>query len=225
MKKYFITSTGTDIGKTHFITSFIKEIIAYKKTVKAIKPILTGLDYDNIAESESDSANILKVLGKSVNLENIQEISPFTFKTPSSPDIAAKIEKKAEIDYKKLSDYCFNFLETGEEDYALIEGIGGIMVPINRHKTILDLIKELDIEIILICGNYLGTISHSLNVLEICQMNNLKVKMVFLNNYPNLTKKDLLLNKESIENHTKHNLITPFSDNPYQSLLEHRTNP
>ena len=67
MHKYFITSTGTEIGKTHYICSLIKKLIAEKNTVKAIKPIITGLNFSDL--KNSDSAQILNSLGQKITKE------------------------------------------------------------------------------------------------------------------------------------------------------------
>ncbi|MBT4878946.1 MAG: dethiobiotin synthase [Alphaproteobacteria bacterium] len=183
MQKYFITSTGTEIGKTYFICSLIKKLIAEKNTVKAIKPIITGLDFSEL--TNSDSAQILNSLGQKITKENILNISPFYYNVADSPDSAALIQAKNYLNYNKILDFCSSFLNNHNKDYALIEGIGGIMVPINQHKTILNLIKDLNIEIILVIGNYLGSRSHSLNVIELCQLHNIKIHKIMLNNFPN----------------------------------------
>ena len=183
MQKYFITSTGTEIGKTYFICSLIKKLIAEKNTVKAIKPIITGLDFSEL--TNSDSAQILNSLGQKITKEKILNISPFYYNVADSPDSAALIQAKNYLNYNKILDFCSSFLNNHNKDYALIEGIGGIMVPINQHKTILNLIKDLNIEIILVIGNYLGSRSHSLNVIELCQLHNIKIHKIMLNNFPN----------------------------------------
>ncbi len=183
MQKYFITSTGTEIGKTYFICSLIKKLIAEKNTVKAIKPIITGLDFSEL--TNSDSAQILNSLGQKITKENILNISPFYYNVADSPDSAALIQAKNYLNYNRILDFCSSFLNNHNKDYALIEGIGGIMVPINQHKTILNLIKDLNIEIILVIGNYLGSRSHSLNVIELCQLHNIKIHKIMLNNFPN----------------------------------------
>lgn len=183
MHKYFITSTGTEIGKTHYMCNFIKQIISAKKTVKAIKPIITGLDFNNIALS--DSALILKSLQQDISKENILNISPFYFNLAESPDTAAIKEKKQYLNYHQILNFCQEFLAKNNKDYGLIEGIGGIMVPINQNKNILNLIKDLNIEIILVIGNYLGSRSHSLNVIEICKIHKIKIHKIILNNFPN----------------------------------------
>jgi dethiobiotin synthetase len=199
MKKLLITSTGTDIGKTHYICNLIKNLKKQGKTVKALKPIISGLDFNDL--KNNDSAQILKALGEKITKENILKISPFNFKTPASPDIAAQQENKPQLNYEELTTFCQNFLNDNSHDYALIEGVGGIMVPINQQKTTLNLIKDLNIENILITGNYLGTISHTLTALETLKSHKIKIKEIIFNNYPNQNEEQLEFNKQSIFTH------------------------
>jgi dethiobiotin synthetase len=199
MKKYFITATGTDIGKTYYLCKLIKEILAKNQKVKAIKPIISGLDINNI--HNSDSGKIISALKKEVTIENILNISPFFYQIATSPDSAALIENKQEINYAKLLEFCSNFLKNNSHDYALIEGVGGIMVPINSHKLILDLIKDLKIEVILITKNYLGTRNHTLNSLEILKLHNIRVNKIILNNFGN-DQEDRNLIIKSLKNFT-----------------------
>jgi len=122
-------------------------------------------------------------LGEEINRENILKISPFYYDTPASPDSAAILENKPFLDYKNILTHCQNFLEKEDKDYAIIEGIGGIMVPLNEEKTVLDLIKDLDIETILIVGNYLGSRSHSLTALETCKNHAITVQKLVINDF------------------------------------------
>ncbi|MFZ8865255.1 MAG: dethiobiotin synthase [Rickettsiales bacterium] len=203
MYKYFITSTGTEIGKTHYLCKLITELTSQKQSVKAIKPIITGLDFKQI--SSSDSALILKALNQEINKENILNISPFYFKSADSPDSAANSENKPYLNYQKILTFCNSFLENNNKDFALIEGIGGIMVPINHNKTILNLIKDLNIEIIVVIGNYLGARSHALNLIEICKLHKIKIHKIILNNYPNNLDNALNI-KKSINNFSKNTI-------------------
>ncbi len=209
MKKYFVTATGTDIGKTFFICKFIKQILAKNKTVKAIKPIITGLSYD---DPFCDSTKILSALGERVSPANINSISPFSYQEPVSPDIAAQREKKPYLNYQKVLSFCNNFLNENNRDYGLIEGVGGINVPINQEKTILDLLIDLKkIKIIIISDNYLGTINHTLNTLYLCQEKNLDIEKIYLNNICN-NKKTFLENFYTIKSFVKGSIKVEMLD-------------
>ena len=210
MKKYFITATGTDIGKTFLCCEIIKYLKQQKYNVKAIKPVMTGFDINNYDEfADIDNVKILKSLNGIINRQNLINISPFSFIYPASPDIAARYESKAYVDYDLLLEYCRDFLNKEDNDYAFIEGIGGIMVPLNKDKLLLDLIKDLDIEIILISGNYLGTLNHSLASLAL--LKGCKIKSVIMNDISN----DIVRLSQNIES------LSNFFSGPIKKLYHH----
>ncbi len=98
----------------------------------ALKPIISGYDSD---DSGNDSALILKSHGIAPTEAAMEAISPWRFAAPLSPNIAASKEGKPQVDLDKLVAFC----RGGEGDYKLVEGIGGVMTPINDDHTVLDL--------------------------------------------------------------------------------------
>lgn len=158
MKKYFITATGTDIGKTYITAALTEKLRRIGKTVTALKPVISGFDAGAIAQS--DTGILLKAQG--LPLTKPETISPWHFRAPISPDMAAEDEGK-QIDFPRLISFCRQQKET---DYLLIEGPGGAMTPISRTHNVLDWMAELDYNTILITGSYLGAISHTLTAFE-----------------------------------------------------------
>ena len=198
LKPIFITSTGTNIGKTYLTNLLIKRALKLNYKINAIKPIISGF---NIAKlEETDSGIILKAL--SMDKSRIDEISPWRFKDPLSPDMAAKLAKK-EINFKEIINYCNSYIKSKkDDDILLIEGVGGTMVPINSKYTILDLIKKLNIPIILTIGSYLGSISHTLNSYEVLIKNNVNINSIILNQ-SNENDVGIELTKSSLLNYIK----------------------
>ena len=175
MNKIFITSSGTEIGKTFITTSLIKDLTKENYTVSALKPILTGFNEKEV--SKSDSALLLEAMGLEVSIENISKITPWRYKEPLSPNIAAELENKP-ILYNELIDFS---LSGTDEDLTLIEGIGGVMVPINNKITVIDWIKAIEIPIILVVGTYLGSLSHSLTAIKCLKSKNIKIIGIVVN--------------------------------------------
>lgn len=159
MKSLFVTATGTDIGKTFVTCRLAETLIATGKTVTIQKPVISGFDPDNPADS--DTGEILKSLGQSPAADTIEKISPWRFRDPISPDIAAAREGR-EIDFEALVSFC---RAPAPADFHLIEGVGGVRVPLTEKKTTLDLMVALDFPVLLVAGSYLGTISHTLTAL------------------------------------------------------------
>lgn len=159
MTAIFITATGTDIGKTFVTASLIRYLRSRNRNVDAIKPVISG--FDPAHAGDSDCGVLLRALGLPLTDEEIEDISPWRFAAPLSPDMAARHEKR-EIDFEQLLSFC----ETADEETEgtlFIEGVGGVMVPLDQTHTVLDWIAELEIPAILVAGSYLGSISHTLS--------------------------------------------------------------
>ncbi len=177
--QFFITSTGTDIGKTFVLTNICQKLIAEGKKVTAIKPIISGFkDQD----PNSDSAKILQVLGLDLTSQNLNNISPYRFLAPLAPNVAAALENK-DINFDELTQFCQKHINQAKKDnsYLLIEGAGGVMTPITDDKVFADLIADLNIPTILVVGNYLGAISHTLTAIKAMSTYNIKIAEVILN--------------------------------------------
>src|ERR1700722_19843931 len=141
MKKYFITATGTDIGKTYITAALTERLRKEGKTVTALKPVISGFEADNI--EKSDTGILLKA--QDLPATALGTISPWRFRAPISPDMAAEDEGK-QIDFSELITFC---KKQKEKDYLLIEGAGGVMTPVDKAHTVLDWMAELGYEVIL----------------------------------------------------------------------------
>lgn len=162
MSALFITATGTEVGKTFVSCGLVRHLRAQGRRVSALKPVASG--FDPAHPDESDSAALLAALGRAPAAETIVEISPWRFAAPLSPDMAARREGRA-IDFSALVAFCAR--EIARADRVLIEGIGGLMVPLDDRHTVLDWIVALDVPIVLVAGSYLGSLSHTLTALDV----------------------------------------------------------
>jgi dethiobiotin synthetase len=159
----FITGTGTDVGKTFVCAGLIRYFRGLGQPVNALKPLVSG--FDPAAPCGSDPAVLLEALGREVKLEEFKRVSPWRFRAPLSPDMAARAENKA-IDLQAVVAFCRAAI-AGSDGVLLIEGIGGIMVPLNGRHTVLDLMSLLNLPMILVAGSYLGTLSHVLSAQDV----------------------------------------------------------
>ena len=160
MTSTFITATGTGIGKTLVTSLLTRQLRAKGKTVRALKPVISGFTDETLAES--DTAELLRAMDRPVTPETITDISPWRFAEPLSPDMAA-IREGRTIDFLKLIKFC----DTPEgAEHTLIEGVGGAFVPLDDIHTVADWIVELSIPAVLVCGSYLGTLSHTIATAE-----------------------------------------------------------
>jgi dethiobiotin synthetase len=162
MGAIFVTSTGTDIGKTFVTAALVKHFRAQGRAVDAFKPVLSGFDPGNV--EDSDTGALLSALGRKLIQEEFDRISPWRFAAPLSPDMAAAREDR-HIDFHALVDFSKAAMQSAE--IVLIEGVGGIMVPLDDKHTVLDWMRAIDAPIILVAGSYLGTISHTLSAIDV----------------------------------------------------------
>jgi len=161
MSTVFVTATGTGVGKTFLTAALIHQLRVRGEGVRALKPVVTGFDDD--AAAESDPVILLEALGENISQGTIAAIAPFRYRAPLAPLMAARRERR-ELDFAALVDFCRR--EQERRSALLIEGVGGVMVPLAGAKTVLDWIAALECPAILVCGSYLGTLSHTLTALE-----------------------------------------------------------
>lgn len=180
MPAIFITATGTEIGKTFVAAGLIRCLRRRGRGIAALKPVVSGFNAD--ASAGSDPAVLLKALGRKPSEVAIAAIAPWRFSAPLSPDVAAVLEGKP-IDFSALVGFCEAEIAAAE-DMLVIEGIGGLMTPLDAQATVLDLIEALRIPIILVAGTYLGTLSHVLTAFEVATDRGLDITALVLNETP-----------------------------------------
>jgi dethiobiotin synthetase len=198
---YFVTSTGTDIGKTFVAAGLIRYLREAGQAVQALKPVVSG--YDSSVVETSDPAVLLKALGREVSAEEIAAIAPWRYRAPLSPDLAAARENRP-IDFDALIDFSRNAIGSNK-GILFIEGVGGIMVPLDSRRTVLDWMATLGIPLLLVVGGYLGTISHTLTALDVLTQRRLKVAAIVVSE----SERNPVLLDETVESLTRFAETTP----------------
>ena len=160
----FITGTDTNVGKT-----LISSWIALHTGFSYFKPIQTG------TREGSDSFEVKKLSHTKTYPES------YAYKEPLSPHLAAKLENDT-IDIEKIVLPAVSHL--------IIEGAGGVLVPINDNYLMVDLIKKLGVPVVLVARTTLGTINHTLLSLEILRSRNIPVLGVIMNGQQNTANSD-----------------------------------
>jgi len=160
MSSLFITATGTNVGKTHTTLKLIEALASKGLKVGVYKPIETGVTHT------APDATILLEACQKVN-ENFKALQPlditaYTFALPAAP-FCADIEQTIRIEkiiekYHELSLLC---------DILLVEGAGGLLVPITKDYTMIDLAKELNSKVLLVTPSRLGCINDTLLSMEV----------------------------------------------------------
>ncbi len=155
---FFVTATNTDVGKSYASKIFLEKFAKENKKVGYFKPIETGVD-----TLPQDGLKLLKIV-QNLNpyfTVDLREVVPYQFKLPAAPFVA-KGDTKIDIQYllqkaKNLLNYC---------DVLIVEGAGGLMVPIEQNYFMIDLIqefqKQLNAKTILISPSNLGSINDTM---------------------------------------------------------------
>lgn len=167
MTSYYVTATGTEVGKTYVTCGLIAALRRRGKNIAALKPVISG--FDPADAYDSDTGLILQALGKPVNEHSVAEVSPWRYRAALSPDMAAAREDRP-INVDALVAVCASAAST--DRITFIEGAGGIMSPLAPRFTNLDLIDAIDAHVLLVAGTYLGTISHTLTACEALKARN-----------------------------------------------------
>jgi len=162
MKAFFVTSTGTDIGKTFVASGIIRAARKAGRQADAIKPIMSG--YNSNYPENSDAGQLLMAMERRVSADSVAAISPWRYLAPVSPDLAAAMEGRA-ISLPQVLTFC-TAAASSAPGLMLIEGVGGVMVPLDKWHTVRDWIAGLQVPAILVAGSYLGAISHILTAAE-----------------------------------------------------------
>ena len=150
MKRYFVTGTDTDCGKT-YVT---QQLINHYEHSLALKPIASGCQRIGSQLVSSDAQLLMH--HPQVSLE---QINPWRYALPVSPHIAAEHEKQ-EINLTEVLQYCLEF-ELNGLDRLFIEGAGGLFVPLNKQSTWLDFLVMSQIPVVFVVGMKLGCINHA----------------------------------------------------------------
>jgi dethiobiotin synthetase len=178
-KGVFITGTDTGVGKTIVSGVICRTLNKKTDSIGVMKPISCG--------DREDALFLKKISG--VN-DSLNDINPIFFKMPLAPYVASKAEKKKinfnkiKNAYKKLSKK-YNFL--------IVEGVGGLLVPITKNIYIADLVKMVDLPLIIVARPGLGTINHTLLTIKCAREKGLKV-LGFITNYSTNRKSGLAEN-------------------------------
>lgn len=177
MSGIFITGTDTNIGKT-VISAGLAGVLKNKGySIGVMKAIQSGAGIRNGRLYSPDAEFMIKVTG---NIDEMEHVCPYLLKEAMAPGIAAEIEG-IEVDFDVIKK-AYIELEK-RHDIVIVEGAGGIAVPVKKRLLISDLIKSLDIPVIIVARAGLGTINHTVLTIEFAKRSKIKIIGVIINDY------------------------------------------
>jgi len=186
----FVTGTDTGVGKTYVSALALRLLRVQGVDVGAMKPIETGVVPGNTRTAPAggaagversvshwgDAELLLKASGAT---DELHLVSPYRFKAPVAPIVAARMEG-GRIDPSRIR-VAFHTLSS-RHAFVLVEGAGGILVPVTEAYSMADLAVDLGLPVIIVASSVLGAINHTLLTLEACKARGLTAAGVVLNN-------------------------------------------
>ncbi len=206
-KIFFITGIDTNIGKT-FVSLLL--MLAFKqKGLNAgyMKPVETGVKINKDGSKNYLDGRYLKEEGKLTT--NLEIITPYTFESPLSPYAASKFEDKTIC----IKEILFKFYELNRMyDYMIVEGAGGMLVPLKKNHFVIDIARYIDAGVILVTKAGLGMINHTLLNIEYAKSHEIKISGIIINNALNENDESVLSNKKTLLEYTD---VPILGDIPY----------
>ncbi len=196
-KGFFITGTDTEVGKTLVAAGLARALKQRGLDVGVMKPIESGCRWVDDALVPED-ATFLKAVAESG--DDLDLISPYRLEHPLAPSLAAEMEGRS-ISLDVIRDR-YRTLEARHE-LTLVEGVGGLMVPLTTGLLVSDLIKLLDLPVLIVSRNTLGTINHTLLTVHHARSLKLDILGIILNQSSPSTDSSSQSNAREIENFAK----------------------
>jgi len=159
-KGYFITGTDTGVGKTGFSCQLIKKLRGEGHRVHAMKPVASGAVATKDGLRNQDALDLIEACGEPLAYELV---NPYVFAAPIAPHIAA-MEAGITISLSEIQGQYRQL--ANDADRMIVEGVGGLLVPLNEEQTLADLARVLRLPLILVVGMRLGCLNHALLSME-----------------------------------------------------------
>lgn len=178
----FITGIDTSVGKTYATGVLARSMATMGRSITTMKMVQTGCE-----EISEDIEMHRRLMGIPLTDEDRSGLTcPYLFKYPCSPHMAAGMEKREIVPYNitariELMQQCYNTI--------LLEGAGGLMVPLSFDMLTIDYVREQHLPVVLVTSGKLGSINHTLLSLFACAQYGLKILAVIYNQYPRIDEK------------------------------------
>lgn len=176
-KGIFITGTDTGVGKTVFSAALARLLADKGIDVGVMKPVTSGCSERNGQLFSADA----ELLAWGARVSMSQEIAPYLLREPIAPSAAAEMEQ-IKIEFSRILAAYHRLSE--KHDFIIVEGAGGLMVPLAGGLLIADLVKLLDLPLLIVARPNLGTVNHTILTCFVARELGLEVKGTIINNYP-----------------------------------------
>jgi dethiobiotin synthetase len=169
MSGYFIVGTDTGVGKTVIATALISHLVAAGQRVAAMKPVSAGCVWTNEGCLNDDVMQLRQAANVSLPLDLV---NPYAFEPAIAPHIAAQ-QAGVEIDLARI-ELAYREIAS-QAECVIVEGVGGLLVPLNDKQTAADMVRRLNLPVILVIGMRLGCLNHALLTVEAMQQRDISL--------------------------------------------------
>ncbi len=171
----FVTGTDTGVGKTYVSAGIAKALTSRGVDVGVMKPAETGC---RMRDGRLMPKDALRLMKSAYVKDLLSLVNPYRFRRPLAPAVAAELEKII-IDPSKIID-AFRLL-SNRHDFMIVEGAGGIMVPLSENYTYLDLAKKLGLPVLIVARPGLGTINHTMLTIAALRGRKIEIAGIVIN--------------------------------------------
>lgn len=210
MNRFFVAGTDTDVGKTLVSTALLECAKGIGMKTAALKPVAAGCKMESGQLVNEDAQALLKAMTAELAYGLV---NPHALEPAIAPHIAAT-EVGLPLSADNIANHCDPLLK-GSDDFILVEGAGGWLVPLNDEETMADIVIKLNLPVILVVGLRLGCISHALLSAKVIEADGLKIAGWVANQ----VDRDMPVVKENIET------LTQRFDFPYLGHIPFLSNP
>jgi dethiobiotin synthetase len=179
VKGIFITGTDTGIGKTTVAAGLASAMYRKGIDIGVMKPFATAEKIFSYKYKSEDSA----LLARAAKIKDPdEEINPFFYSIPTAPFVAAKITKEEMVNLSAAKSIYYKL--ASKHDFMIVEGIGGIMVPLTKKESVADFVRLLNLSTIIVASSRIGTINHVLLTVKACRDYGINILGIIINSMP-----------------------------------------
>lgn len=209
LKGLFVTGTDTHVGKTYIASGIVSALRTSGVNVGVMKPVETGCRIRNGSLMPADAIKLIKAAGAQ---DALSLVNPYRLRQPLAPSVAAKLSRQS-IDPDKILK-AYRTLSR-RHDTMIIEGAGGIMVPLAEGYLLLDLAEAMRLPVLIIARPGLGTINHTLLTIDALRARRIAIAGVVINSSTD--------GKRGLAEATSSAVIETLSGVPIIGIIPHKT--
>lgn len=213
MRGLFITGTNTGVGKTAVAAGLAWALRKQKVNVGVMKPFATANKVFSQKYRSQDTAILARAAGAN---DSDSELNPFFYTLAASPLVASQLKRGPPVSIEKALQVLQNLAR--KHDFMIVEGIGGIMVPLTENEFVADFAKRAGLPVVIVSTPILGTLNHTLLTIMACKEFGINIKGIIMNKMP---KKPSIVEQKAPEVIEKLTGIRILGTLPFSKCMNH----